>query len=218
MALLLADARLPDGSHAHSGGMEQATDDKVVTGLATLTPFLRGRLCSTGRLAAFVAARACALDTGAWADLDAEVTARIVAPALRATSRRQGRALLRTGMVLVPKAGLTVVAESAPEGPHLAVAQGALARAGGLAPAEAALIAAYGTVVAAASAALRLLGLDPVSVTAALAALAPEIDHIAAEAAADAHGPARDLPAPAAPLTDLLGERHAAREERLFAS
>jgi len=218
MALLLADARLPDGSHAHSGGMEQATDDGVVTGLATLTPFLQGRLDSAGRLAAFVAARACTLDPCTWADLDAEVTARVVAPALRATSRRQGRALLRTGMALVPAAGLAVVSESAPEGPHLAVVQGALARAAGLTPAEAALIAAYGTVVVAASAALRLLGLDPVSVTAALAALAPEIDRLTSEAAADAQGPARHLPAPAAPLTDLLGERHAAREERLFAS
>jgi urease accessory protein len=225
MALLLADTRLPSGAHAHSGGIEQAVDDGVVSDLASLIPFLEGRLLTAGRLSASVAAQACALAdrgdadrTAAWTRLDAEVTARITAPSLRATSRRQGRSLLSTGVRIVDSAALQVVAKSAPDGPHLAVVQGVLAQAGGLAPAEAALIAAYGTVAAAASAALRLLGLDPVSVAGALAELTPSIDGISTEAAEMATASPRLLPAPASPLSDLLGERHGARKERLFAS
>jgi urease accessory protein len=225
MALLLADARLPSGAHAHSGGIEQAIDVGVVTDLDSLVPFLHGRLLTAGRLGAHSAACACALAASArargaepWRSLDDEVSARIVAPALRATSRRQGRALLRTGMTIFNGAGLAIVTESAPAGPHLAVAQGAVAQCAGLSPGDAALIAAYGTVASAASAALRLLGLDPLSVARTLVQLAPEIDAITAEAAAAARLGGRFLPSVAAPLSDLLGELHAARKERLFAS
>jgi urease accessory protein len=225
MALLLADARLPSGAHAHSGGIEQAVDDEVVSDLPSLVPFLEGRLLTSGRLSAAVAALACALagqvdadHVAPWSRLDAEVAARIIAPSLRATSRRQGRSLLTTGLRILDGPALRVVAMSAPDGPHLAVVQGVLAQAGGLTPADAALIAAYGTVATAASAALRLLGLDPVSVAGALAELTPCIDAITAEAAEMATADARMLPAPASPMTDLLGERHGARKERLFAS
>jgi urease accessory protein len=225
MALLLADARLPSGAHAHSGGVEQAIDLGMVTDLNSLVPFLRGRLLTAGRIGAHVAACACALAASdeacrvePWRLLDDEVSARIVAPALRVTSRRQGRALLRTGMTILDGARLAIVAESATDGPHLAVAQGAVAHCGGLGSGDAALITAYGTVASAASAALRLLGLDPLSVAAALVQLAPEIDGITAEAAAAAQLGGRFLPSLAAPLSDLLGELHAARKERLFAS
>jgi urease accessory protein len=225
MALLLADARLPSGSHAHSGGIEQAVDLEVVTDLDSLVPFLHGRLLTAGRLGAHVAACSCALAARdeswraePWKSLDDEVSARIVAPALRATSRRQGRALLRTGMTILEEVRLAIVNESAPDGPHLAVVQGAVAHYGGLGPDDAALIAAYGTIASAASAALRLLGLDPLSVAGALVRLAPEIDGITAEAGAAAHLEPRFLPSLSSPLSDLLGERHAARKERLFAS
>lgn len=225
MALLLADARLPSGAHAHSGGIEQAIDLGVVTDLDSLVPFLHGRLLTAGRLGAHAAACACALAASdeaarvkSWISLDDEVSARIVAPALRATSRRQGRALLRTGTTILDGGRLATVSESAPDGPHLAVAQGAMAQCGGLGPDDAALIAAYGTVASAASAALRLLGLDPLSVAAALVQLAPEIDGITADAAAAAQFGGRFIPSTAAPVSDLLGELHAARKERLFAS
>jgi urease accessory protein len=225
MTLLLADARLPSGAHAHSGGIEQAVDDGVVFDLDSLVPFLAGRLQTSGYLSAAVAAHACLVAGGPearrvamWTALDAEVSARIVSPSLRATSRRQGRSLLTTGQRIVDGDTLAIVAQSAPEGPHLAVVQGVLAQAGGLAPTNAALIAAYGTVATAASAALRLLGLDPVAVAAAQADLTEAIDRITAEATVAGNAPGRQLPAPATPLTDLLGERHGARKERLFAS
>lgn len=225
MALLMADARLPSGAHVHSGGMEQAIDDRVVSGIGGLEPYLRGRLMTVGRLSAHVAAQSCVLaaqrDAPAatrWQVMDHEVTARMTSPAQRATSRRQGHSLLRTGMTILAAPALQVLADSAPQGPHLAVVQGATAHHAGLVPSDAALLAAYATVTSAASAALRLLGLDPLAVTALSARLAVEIDEVAAEAAGRAHAGPRRLPAPASPLTDFLAERHAAREERLFAS
>jgi urease accessory protein len=73
-----------------------------------------------------------------------------------------------------------------------------------------------------ATAAVRLLGLDPFLVAAAVAALGPAIDELAAEAAAFAAGDGAtsldDLPCPAAPLLDFGAEVHALREVRLFAS
>src|SRR5271156_6203393 len=201
MTLLLADARLPSGAYAHSGGIEQAVDDYVVTDLASLIPFLVGRLHTSGAVGAAVAAHACmeasgpdgrSLDT--WATIDAEVSARIMSPSLRATSRRQGQLLLTSGQRIIADKVLPIVAQSAPDGPHLAVIQGVLAQAGGLIPADAALIAAYGTVTSAASAALRLLGLDPVALAAALADLTGAIDRVAAAATVVGNASARSLP------------------------
>jgi urease accessory protein len=225
MALLLADSRLPSGAHVHSGGVEQAVDDGVIRDLQSLEGFLYGRLTTSGRLSAHIAARSCvlaarpeAIEIARWLEVDDEVSARIVAPALRTTSRRQGHALLRTGRTVLHAPALAVVAQSAPEGPHLAIVQGAVTYHGGLGPHDAALIASYGTVASAASAALRLLGLDPVSVTSLLAQLTTAVDQITSEAATAANDGVTSLPAPASPLSDYLGERHAARKERLFAS
>ena len=102
--------------------------------------------------------------------------------------------------------------------PHHPVALGALAAAAGLGPAEAAVAAAHGTVTGPASAAVRLLGLDPYAVHGLLAVLAPECDRIAADAAARAGDPVDSLPAAGAPLLDIGAELHASWEVRLFAS
>jgi urease accessory protein len=91
-----------------------------------------------------------------------------------------------------------------------------VARAGGD-PELAARAAALGACAGPASAAVRLLGLDPFAVQAMLARLAPEIDQIAATAAAVAMPPA-SLPADGAPALDLLADYHRTAEVRLFAS
>jgi urease accessory protein len=59
-ALLLGDSRFPAGGHAHSGGVEPAVTAGTVRDLGSLEPFLRGRLRTTGLLAAAMAAAACA--------------------------------------------------------------------------------------------------------------------------------------------------------------
>ena len=94
-ALLLADGRFPSGGHAHSGGLEEAATSARVHDLDSLRAFVEGRLATTGRVSAALAAVACA---GQWSvvDLDAEADARMASPAVRAASRRQGRQLLRS--------------------------------------------------------------------------------------------------------------------------
>jgi len=86
-----------------------------------------------------------------------------------------------------------------------------------LPPHEAGLLAASAAVSGPASAALRLLGLDPLGVTRVQAELAGAIDRVARAARCPGTGGER-LPASAAPMLDLLAERHAARPVRLFAS
>jgi urease accessory protein len=184
---------------------------------------------------------------GGLVELDAELDARTPAPALRRVSRQQGRALLRAGRAMWPlptspagtpaHPGLAGTSPHAgPAGtpgvpvptdphhavalgdPHHAVALGIVAAAAGLAPVDAALAAGYGAITGPASAAVRLLGLDPYAVQALLAALAPACDETAARAVAYAAGPMADLPAAGAPLLDITAEIHASWEVRLFAS
>ena len=232
-ALLLGDSRFPAGGHAHSGGVEPAVPAGTVTDLRTLEMFLRGRLQTAGLVAAGIAAAACAHEQGNgargesgalvrddyWTLLDAEADARIPAPAQRDASRRQGRALLRAARVAWPEAaGLASLAASIRGGPHHAVVLGAAAAAAGCLPLEAARIAAYQAAAGPASAAVRLLALDPMRATGILAGLAGEIDQVAALGAGYADGAPGDLPCASAPALDLLAETHIRAEVRLFES
>ena len=220
--LVLADGRLPAGGHAHSGGLEAAVEAGRVRGVAELDGFLRGRLATSGLVAAAFAAAACA-QPARWPELDAGLDARTPSPALRRASRAQGRALLRAARAMwtMPPIGRehpakTFRADLAE--PHHPVALGAVAHAAGLGAEQAAVAAAYGTVTGPATAAVRLLGLDPYAVHALLAALAPECDRIAADAASRPGDPVDAIPAAAAPLLDIGAEVHATWEVRLFAS
>ena len=202
--LLLADARFPAGGHAHSGGVEPAHITGAVTNLSSLELFLRGRLHTSGVTAAGLAAAAC--DSHAnWAVLDAEADARMPSAAQRDASRRQGRALLRAVRAAWPKADYL---EHLGHAPHHPVVLGAAAAAAGCTREQAAHIAAYQSLAGPASAAVRLLGLDPIAVSAIVARIAPEIDRI----------PWEDLPFPSAPNLDILAEVHTTAEVRLFES
>jgi urease accessory protein len=208
--LVLADGRLPAGGHAHSGGLEAAVESGRVRDLPGLDGFLRGRLATSGLVAAAFAAVGCAR-TAAWSDLDAGLDARTPSPALRRASRAQGRALLRAGRAMwsLPVTGRDL---------HQPVALGIVAAAAGLCPLEAATAAAHATVTGPAGAAVRLLGLDPYGVHALLARLAGDCDRIAASAAAHLDDPIDALPAAGAPLLDIAAAVHASWEVRLFAS
>src|SRR3954451_14456486 len=203
--LTLADSRLPAGGHTHSGGVEQAIAGGVVTGPASLIAFLRRRLHTSGAVAAGLAAAACG---GTRVELDAlgaEADARTSSPALRAASRAQGRGLVRVGRRAWPSPSW----DDLPERPHHPLALGVAAHAGGLPPREAAAAAAYLSISGPATAAQRLLAMDPLAVAALTAGLAPEIDEVAA---------VDGIPAAADPLLDLLAEVHSARKDRYFAS
>jgi urease accessory protein len=210
--LTLADSRLPAGGHTHSGGVEQAIAAGVVTDPASVAVFLRRRLATSGAVAAGLAAGACraAHDSdpvGSLGALDAEADARTPSPALRAASRQQGRGLVRVGGRAWPHP----VWAALPAQPHHPLALGVAAAAGGLTPRDAAAAAAYLSISGPATAAQRLLAMDPITVAAVTARLATEVDAVA-EGAAD------QLPAAADPLLDLLAEVHALRKDRFFAS
>ncbi|GHF30501.1 urease accessory protein UreF [Streptomyces mashuensis] len=218
--LVLADGRFPAGGHAHSGGAEAAVAAGRITGAASLADFCRGRLHTTGLTSAALAAAAAAgVDPLA---LDDAADARTPSPALRAAARRLGRQLMRAARAAWPSAALDALAAARPRGAHQPVVLGLTARAAGLGPADAAYAAAYECVSGPATAAVRLLGLDPFDATAVLARLAPELDQVAARAARAARravdeGPDA-LPSASAPLLDITAEQHAAWPVRLFAS
>ncbi|MFC4005699.1 urease accessory protein UreF [Nonomuraea purpurea] len=153
-----------------------------------------------------------------WAVLDAEVDARTAAPAQREASRTQGRLLLRVARRVWPSPILEDLARTVPN-PHHPIALGAAAHAAGATPEEAAMAAAYHAVSGPATAAVRLLGLDPVAVHGLLADLTPDLTAVAAQAHLAAAGQAPEsLPAHSAPALDLLAERHARTKIRLFVS
>lgn len=206
--LLLADSRLPAGGHAHSGGLEPAAATGAVRDLDTLAGFLRGRLATAGLVAAGLAAASVHGDREA---LDREADARTPSPAQRRASRAQGRALLRVARAAWPHPGLDALTAA-----HHPVVLGAVVHVVGGTPEQAARVAAYGAVTGPASAAVRLLGLDPIGVQRVLAGLAPRIDAVAAEAVRAVRD--GDPPAASAPALDVLAELHRQADPRLFES
>ncbi|MFJ4923060.1 urease accessory protein UreF [Streptomyces sp. NPDC088725] len=214
--LVLADGRFPAGGHAHSGGAEPAVRAGRIKDAQTLAAFCRGRLHTTGLTAAALAAAAAqGLDPQA---LDEEADARTPSPALRATARKLGRQLTRAARATWPSPELDALAAARPRGAHQPVVLGLVARAAGLTPVDAAYCAAYETVSGPATAAVRLLSLDPFEATAVLARLAPDLDRVAERAALAAYDGIDALPAASAPLLDITAEAHAAWPVRLFAS
>ncbi|MFD5321502.1 urease accessory protein UreF [Streptomyces sp. NPDC127098] len=215
--LLLADGRFPAGAHAHSGGAEAAVRAGRITGPASLEEFCRGRLHTTGLVAAALAAAACGGQDSA--ELDAAADARTPSPALRATARKLGRQLMRAARATWPSPELDALAAAFRGGLHQPVVLGLAARAAGLAPADAARAAAYDAVSGPSGAAVRLLSLDPFAATAVLARLSAEVDAVARRATeAAALGDPDALPSASAPLLDIGAEAHAAWPVRLFAS
>jgi urease accessory protein len=232
LLLLLLDSRAPAGAHNHSGGMEAAIGTGLVTGLADVEDFCRARLATSARVSASFAAAACHLAAGSaeraavsasqqmqWADLDGELEARTPSPAMRAASRQLGRGLWRLLRSVLPEADLAAWwRQCAAPGPHHPLVLGAGVALAGGGPELAAQAAALAACAGPASAAARLLGLDPFAVQALLAQLAPEIDDLATQVAQLAAGPPSGLPADGAPALDLLADFHLTAEVRLFAS
>ncbi|WP_035845019.1 urease accessory protein UreF [Kitasatospora azatica] len=227
--LLLADGRFPAGGHAHSGGVEAAVAAGAVRDAASLERFLTGRLHTAGLTAAGLTAAAAraaqtahAADSAEFADLadlaelDQAAEARTASPALRAASRRLGRQLLRAAQACWPDPVLGRLAVEFPGGAHHPVVLGITARAAGLTDRQAAGVAAYESVNGPATAAVRLLGLDPYQVVALLARLAPQVDAVAAEAVCALD--AGRVPSASAPLLDVYAERHHSWKVKLFAS
>jgi urease accessory protein len=204
--LTLSDSRLPTGGHVHSGGVEEAVTSGLVTDLPTLRAFLVRRIRTHGLVTASVAAAVHAGNLSI-ADADRETDARTPAPAARQASRAQGRGLARLARRVWQHRDWAVLGTT----PHLAVAAGAVGVAGGLNPDHTTLSVVYTTMTGSATAAQRLLALDPGDVAALTFELAPLCEATAAEAG-------KELASLSDPLLDVLAQRHSQRERPLFVS
>ncbi|MGN9796162.1 urease accessory protein UreF [Streptomyces sp. OZ13] len=218
--LLLADGRFPAGGHAHSGGVEAAVAHGAVHDTHSLETFCRGRLHTTGLTTAGLAAAAAAgIDPLL---LDDAADARTPVPALRAVARRLGRQMMRAARATFPSEDLELLAAERPQGAHQPIVLGLAARAAGLTPLDAAYAAAYENVGGPATAAVRLLSLDPLDASGLLARLGSDTDAVATAAAQAADRVTAEgidvLPSASSPLLDITGEQHAAWTVRLFAS
>ncbi|WP_436794684.1 urease accessory protein UreF [Actinospongicola halichondriae] len=209
--LLLADGRFPDGTYAHSHGLETAVDAGRVHDAASLAEYVTCRLWTSGRTDAAAARLAAAgVDPD---ELDAAWGVRTPSAKVRATSRSLGRSLARTAAVMVPD-GRIVLADGRP--PVQPVAFGLLASAIGCDPDETALASAHGTAATLSAAGLRLLSLDPFDVTATLYDLRPEVDGVAASTIGLVG--ADDLPHASTPFAEIDVELQSALPTRLFRS
>jgi urease accessory protein len=204
--LALADSRLPTGGHVHSGGVEEAVTSGLVVDLATLRAFLCRRIGTQGLVTASVAA---AVHTGSLSvtAADSETDARTPAPAARQSSRAQGRGLARLARKVWPDGQWDALGAT----PHLAVAAGAVGAVSGMVPQHTALSIVYTTMTGSATAAQRLLALDPGDVAALTFELSAMCDQIADLAC-------KELADLSDPLLDVLAQRHTERDRPLFAS
>ncbi len=204
--LALADSRLPTGGHVHSGGVEEAVTSGLVVDLGTLRAFLRRRIGTHGLVTASVAA---AVHAGSlpYGDADRETDARTPAPAARRASRAQGRGLARLARRVWPYGDWDALGAT----PHLAVAAGAVGTASGMTAQHTALTVVYTTMTGSATAAQRLLALDPGDVAALTFELAGLCDQTAELAC-------KELADLSDPLLDVLAQRHSERERPLFVS
>jgi urease accessory protein len=220
--LLLADGRLPAGGYAHSGGVEPSVETGRIHDLPSLEAFLYGRAVTSGAVAAAFAAAACEAsmrdDVSRLQALDPELDARMPSPALRAASRQLGRQLALVAGRIRPDSRQSDRLGDLGRSPHQPVVLGVVCDAFGLAPRDAALAALHESAVGPATAAVRLLSLDPFASHAVLARLVARLDELATEAAEHAGADPAELPALGAPLLDIAAEHHARSEVRLFAS
>jgi len=219
VAMLLADSRFPAGGYAHSLGLEQAVSDGLR--LEDVPGFIDARLRLVARADASlsVAARRAAAAGGdphlALEELDGEHAARTPSPVLRDIARRLGAQLLRSAATAWPSPLIDGYRAASATTPR-PIALGVVGAAAGLDDRAVATVALYDDAATVASAALKLLGLDPADSARWVAELAPEIDAAARAIGADER-PVGEQEPPAAVGLELAASVHAQRTERLFA-
>jgi urease accessory protein len=167
-------------------------------------------------VAARRAAAAGATAAPALAELDGEHAARCPSPVLREIARRLGAQLLRSAATAWPSPLIDGYRAASTTTPR-PVALGVVGAAAGLDDRAVATVALYDDAATVASAALKLLGLDPADSARWVAELAPVIDAAARAISADARPIAEQEP-PAAVGLELAASVHAQRTERFFAS
>ena len=215
LLMLLADARLPVAGHTQSAGLEGAVQHGLTS--AEVPHYISARLATTVRVEAGTAVVALHHLThglplepvvAAWA-------ARTPSHALRRSSRMQARAMSRLTARLWPAAepvGRVTRLDGCPR----AVALAGAAAAAGLDAVALARLVGYDDVQTVASASLKLLPLDPAETTGWVHGALPEVAAVAAAVAGLTDR--RDIPATAAPQTEVWAQAHARSTRRLFSA
>jgi urease accessory protein len=214
---MLADARLPTGSHAHSAGLEPAilgglSDQGRRPGEIPAYAASRLRTVTATEAGAAVVARHFWLDGRSLTAVGDAWAARTPSGAARAAACQLGRGYLRLAHGLWPEEMGTAFARgSAPARPLVLGVIGAVT---GLSARQVAQLVGYDDVQTIASAALKLVPLDPVVASRWVLRLHPAIDAMADEVAdmTDPH----QIPASGAPMVDAHAESHATSTRRLF--
>jgi urease accessory protein len=212
--MLLADARLPVAGHTQSGSLEPA----VAAGLTAIEvpDYMAVRLATVTRveMATAVVALRHIRQRLKLNEVETAWAARTPSAAMRRTSRAQARAFLRLVRRLWPDApGVTAV-----DGPGVsrAVALAAAADVCGLSPLSLARLIGYDDMQTVASAALKLLPLDPLATTSWVYAALPAIDALAQEVSSLTEP--EDIPVVGAPQIEAWAEAHAVTARRLFSA
>jgi urease accessory protein len=215
VALLLADARLPSGGHAHSSGLEPA----LIGGMSPLEvgAFLALRARTTGLVdaGAAVAAMHAVLDGetdgSGLAVVEAAWSARTPSRAMREASRDLGRGLLRLARRIWPTAnGIEALGDIPPR----PLVLGVIAAEVGLGSDDLVRLVIYDDVASGVAALLKLEPRDPADGVALVlhscASIEPFVASIAAIWSPD------DIPALSAPQAEAWAEQHAISRRRLF--
>jgi urease accessory protein len=212
--LLLADARLPSGGHAHSAGVEPA----LLAGLDAeeLPDVIRARLHTTTLVEAgtAVAARALHLRGADVAAVEIAWEARTPSPAQRDASRLLARGYLRVARRLLPGDAVIAAWGERPEAPPRPCVLGVLAAGLHIGAGELARLVVYEDLQAAAAAVLKLEPRDPLDLMSLVVGLSSDVDAHLGRLSTIAD-PA-DIPAASAPLSEAWAEAHARSRRRLF--
>ncbi len=221
--LLLADGRLPVGGYAYSSGLEPAV--KAGLTASDVPEYLRSRLATVGRVEAAATVlshrRAIALDRMAGsgdplAAIQAEMLARNSSEPLRTASRQLGRGLTRLVTRVWPDAASAAELRKLEGGPVRPVALGVAAALGGTGERDAARIALYDDMQTVASAALKLLPVDPLVTVEWILSVEKVIERMVAEAVTVTA--AAELPADMAPMIEQWSLEHHLDTRRLFSA
>jgi urease accessory protein len=216
VALLLADARLPSGGHAHSSGLEPALLGGMSPTAAADFLALRARTTALVDAGTAVAAMHAVLDgpTGdgsRLAAVEAAWSARTPSRAMREASRDLGRGLLRLTQRIWPAAHGIAALAIAPPRP---LVLGVIAAEVGMESEELVRLTVYDDLASAVAALLKLDPRDPADGVALVldscASIEPFVASIAAIWSPD------DIPALSAPQAEAWAEQHAITQRRLF--
>ena len=206
--MMLADARFPSGGYAQSAGLEPA----VRAGLTDVPRFAAARLRTLAAVDAgtAVVARHVALAGGSLADVEDAWAARTPSRPLREAARLTGRGYLRLAGRLWPDVLQLLPGPVAPR----PVVVGVVGAVTGLEPAQVARLVGYDDVQTVASAALKLLPLDPAEVAQWVVALHGAVERLVVSVAGLTAPD--DIPDRGAPAVDVHAEQHRREEMRLF--